>query len=41
MAFQSATILLIEEEPVLLDITAFRLELLGYHVITKEAANEA
>jgi len=41
MAFQSATILLIEEEPVLLDITAFRLELLGYQVITKEAANEA
>ena len=34
-------ILLIEEEPVLLEITAFRLELLGYEVVTKESAEAA
>lgn len=34
-------ILLIEEEPTLLDITAFRLELLGYDVETYEAADQA
>jgi len=41
MAFQAAKILLIEEEPTLLEITAFRLELLGYQVVTQEAAHEA
>ncbi len=41
MPLQDATILLIEEEPTLRDITAFRLELLGYQVITKITADEA
>ena len=41
MAQQDATLLLIEEEPTLRDITAFRLELLGYTVITKNTADEA
>ncbi len=41
MSLQDATILLIEEEPTLRDITAFRLELLGYQVITKLTADEA
>jgi DNA-binding response OmpR family regulator len=34
-------ILLIEEDATLLDITAFRLELLGYEVIAKESAELA
>src|SRR5690349_10130401 len=34
-------ILVIEEEPVLLDILAFRLELLGYEVETKDAGDPA
>ena len=34
-------ILVIEEEPVLLDILAFRLELLGYEVDTKDAGDPA
>jgi CheY-like chemotaxis protein len=34
-------ILLIEEEPALLDITAFRLELLGYDVQTETTAGAA
>jgi|SRR5687768_14636802 DNA-binding response OmpR family regulator len=41
MATQRKHILLIEEEPILADITAFRLELLGYQVETKEAADAA
>jgi CheY-like chemotaxis protein len=41
MAGQRKTILLVEEEPVLLDITAFRLELLGYQVETKQSADAA
>ncbi|MEM8944052.1 MAG: response regulator [Planctomycetota bacterium] len=41
MALQDATILLIEEEPTLREITSFRLELLGYNVITKITADEA
>ncbi len=36
-----ATILLVEEEPTLLEITSFRLELLGYHVEKRASANEA
>jgi len=36
-----ATILLIEEEPTLMEITAFRLELLGYQVIRRESADGA
>jgi DNA-binding response OmpR family regulator len=34
-------ILIVEEEPTLLDIIAFRLELLGYDVQTQTAANAA
>jgi DNA-binding response OmpR family regulator len=34
-------ILLVEEDATLLDITAFRLELLGYEVIAKESAELA
>ncbi len=41
MSLQSKTILLIEEEPTLRDITSFRLELLGYTVLTKVTADEA
>lgn len=41
MPIQDATILLIEEEPTLREITSFRLELLGYQVITKVTADEA
>lgn len=41
MSLQDATILLIEEEPTLREITSFRLELLGYQVITKITADEA
>jgi len=41
MSLQDATILLIEEEPTLREITAFRLELLGYQVMTKITADEA
>lgn len=35
------TILLIEQEPTLLEITAFRLELLGYQVVQQTTADEA
>lgn len=41
MSLQGATILLIEEEPTLREITSFRLELLGYRVVTKITADEA
>jgi CheY-like chemotaxis protein len=41
MADQSPQILLIEEDPTLLEITAFRLELLGYEVITQQSAERA
>jgi DNA-binding response OmpR family regulator len=34
-------ILLLEDEPALLDITSFRLELLGYDVVTYATADEA
>ena len=34
-------ILLVEEEPALLDITSFRLELLGYAVVTQSTADSA
>ena len=34
-------ILLVEEDATLLDITAFRLELLGYEVVTQESAEQA
>jgi len=38
---EDAIILLIEEEPTLMEITAFRLELLGYQVIRQESADSA
>jgi CheY-like chemotaxis protein len=41
MADRSPQILLIEEDPTLLEITAFRLELLGYEVITQQSAERA
>jgi CheY-like chemotaxis protein len=41
MASQAAHILLLEEEPTLLEITAFRLELLGYKVTTMDKAEAA
>ena len=41
MSLQEATILLIEEEPILREITSFRLELLGYQVVSKITADEA
>jgi len=34
-------ILLVEEEPTLREITAFRLELLGYEVVKQQSAEEA
>ena len=34
-------ILLVEPEPVVAEIAAFRLELLGYHVETVESAEQA
>ena len=41
MARQSAHILLVEEEPTLQEITAFRLELLGYRVTCRRTTQEA
>jgi len=41
MTLENATILLIEEESTLMEITAFRLELLGYQVIRQETADNA
>ena len=40
MSDQSHTILLIEGEPILLEITAFRLELLGYRVVSYASAEQ-
>jgi CheY-like chemotaxis protein len=34
-------ILFVEEDPVLMEITAFRLELLGYEVVTHQSAERA
>ena len=41
MPEQSPIILLIEEDPVLLEITGFRLELLGYQVVLQGSAERA
>lgn len=41
MADQNRTVLLIEEEPTLREITSFRLQLLGYQVVALESAEEA
>jgi CheY-like chemotaxis protein len=41
MSDTSPQILFIEEDPILLEVTAFRLELLGYEVVTQESAERA
>ncbi len=41
MSDESPTILLIEEDQTLLEITGFRLELLGYQVVTLNSAERA
>src|SRR3990170_1479969 len=41
MSDRSPQILIVEEDPTLLEITAFRLELLGYGVITQQSAERA
>jgi DNA-binding response OmpR family regulator len=41
MSDRAPQILLIEEDPTLLEITAFRLELLGYDVVTRQSAERA
>jgi DNA-binding response OmpR family regulator len=41
MSDRSATILLIEGDATLLEITAFRLELLGYEVMSRDSAEAA
>jgi response regulator RpfG family c-di-GMP phosphodiesterase len=41
MSVNSYAILLIEEEPILREVTSFRLELLGYEIASCEGANQA
>ena len=41
MSDRSPQILIVEEDPTLLEITAFRLELLGYEVVTQQSAERA
>lgn len=41
MSERSPQILFVEEDPILLEITAFRLELLGYVVVTQQSAERA
>ena len=41
MSERSPQILFVEEDPILLEITAFRLELLGYVVVTQPSAERA
>ena len=41
MSERISQILFVEEDPVLLEITAFRLELLGYQVETQQSAERA
>jgi CheY-like chemotaxis protein len=41
MSDQTPQILFVEEDPILLEVTAFRLELLGYEVITHQSAERA
>jgi DNA-binding response OmpR family regulator len=41
MTHLTPQILLVEEDPILLEITAFRLELLGYGVVTRQSAESA
>jgi CheY-like chemotaxis protein len=41
MSDRAPQILFVEEDPILMEITAFRLELLGYEVVTQESAERA
>jgi len=41
MADRISQILFVEEDPILMEITAFRLELLGYQVVTHPSAERA
>jgi CheY-like chemotaxis protein len=41
MSRQTTQILLVAEDPLLLEITAFRLELLGYEVVAQQSAERA
>ncbi|MEM8866004.1 MAG: response regulator [Planctomycetota bacterium] len=41
MAVEKQTVLLIEEDPVLGDITSFRLEMLGFEVVSLDSAEAA
>lgn len=41
MSDESPLVLLVENEPLLLEITAFRLELLGYEVVVQQSAEKA
>jgi len=41
MADRTPQILFVEEDPILMEITAFRLELLGYEVVTCQSAERA
>ncbi len=41
MAGPAQTVLLVEEDPTLREVTAFRLELLGYEVVSLDSAEEA
>ena len=41
MSPEATKLLLIEEEPTLLEITAFRLELLGYQIVMRSTADDA
>jgi CheY-like chemotaxis protein len=41
MSDRNPQILFIEEDPILLEVTAFRLELLGYEVVTQDSAERA
>jgi CheY-like chemotaxis protein len=41
MSDGTSQILIVEEDPVLLEVTAFRLELLGYDVVQQQSAERA
>ena len=41
MTDRTSQILFVEEDPILMEITAFRLELLGYEVVTHPSAERA
>ncbi len=41
MSLHIPQVLLVEQDPTLLEVTAFRLELLGYQVVQKQSGEEA